>query len=196
MKATLMVLLALVAVASPARAVTLEITSGTITEIFNGPAVVAATLLGPGFTATMEDDLHISFFGSPTGVISFSHLADIGFLDQRALITVGAESCGGFTDYHTNTYDCGVLFIAGAPLPEPRVLGTSVTGLPFTASGHFNVGPGYDVIGQGFVTATYRDRTDFPDLSFTFAVPEPSTLALGLGGLVVLLLAARRRARE
>jgi len=27
-------------------------------------------------------------------------------------------------------------------------------------------------------------------------VPEPSTLALGLGGLVVLLLAARRRARE
>jgi PEP-CTERM motif len=186
----IVILLALLLFANTAGATTLEITSGSITHLFFGIAVVSAAIGGPGFSATMFDDDHISFFSQPSGGISFSHIPGNTIFDMNALVTVGSDTCGGFVQ--TDFYFCGSLstFAPDIPLSE-RVLGASSPPLPFTATGHFNVGPGYDVVGQGTVIATYNSSVLSPDFHFTFAVPEPSTLVLLVSGLA--LIAWRRR---
>jgi len=186
----IVILLALLLFANTADATTLEITSGLIRHQFSGIAVVDAAISGPGFSASMFDDDHISFFSQPSGGISFSHIPGNSIVDMHALVTVGSDTCGGFGQ--NNFYFCGNLSISAPDIPfSERVPGASSPPLPFTATGHFNVGPGYDVVGQGTVISTYNFSVTSPDFLYSFTVPEPSTLVLLVSGLA--LIAWRRR---
>src|SRR5262245_2114313 len=185
----IVILLALLLFANTADATTLEITSGLIRHQYFGIAVVDAAISGPGFSASMFDDNHRSFFIQPSGEISFSHIQGNSIVDMHALVTVGSDTCGGFGE--TN-YDCGNLSISAPDIPfSERVLGASSPPLPFTATGKFKVGPVYDVVGQGTVIATYNFSVLDPDFRYSFTVPEPSTLGLLVSGLA--LIAWRRR---
>ena len=187
----IVILLALLLVATTAGATTLEITGGQLSVLFRG-TTTSIGIGGDGFTAFAFDDDHIFFNGQPSGSVSFSHISGNSITDMNALVTVGSGTCGGFVQ--TDFYFCGNLGIFAPDIPlSERVLGASSPPLPFTAVGHFNVGPGYDVVGQGTVVATYTDSLLSPDFRYTFTVPEPSTFALVATGLGLMAYAWRRR---
>jgi hypothetical protein len=70
-----------------------------------------------------------------------------------------------------------------------------VTDIPGTATGHLNVGPGYDFFGQGTVDGFYRIPIRDLRYHFVAAVPEPPIWGMLLGGWLLVGLAAMRRPR-
>src|SRR5262245_19896087 len=151
--------------------------------------------LGTG--AASGNDFSISFLdqaGFRGGLLEFSNR----FSCCLGEITVGADTCRwGFVP----SGNCGFLALTSSTaIPPNPVPGEPFTidPIPFTAAGHLNVGPGYDVFGQGSVTGTYcghpSDCQGFafpPDrLTYSFSVPEPPTFLslLTAFGLVLTLL--------
>jgi len=60
---------------------------------------------------------------------------------------------------------------------------------PFTATGHLNVGDGFDFAGQGIVQITWCPlcpNSAIPNARYVFAVAEPPTLFLVVAALVPL----------
>ena len=95
---------------------------------------------------------------------------------------------------------CGGITLASQPLTLPPA------GWPanvpftdsalFTATGHLNVGEGFDVQGWGTVVGTICPLCEVAsstNVRYTFSVAEPSTLLLLAGGIVALV--GTRRAR-
>jgi len=153
----------------------LDITGGFISVLFQG-SNTTTSINGPGFSAFAFDDDHIFFFGEPSGSVLFSGpIPGNSPIDQRALVTVGTDTCNGLSVFAS----CGQLTISAPAIPlSERVLGASTAPVPFTATGHLNVGPGYDVVGQGTVTATYNTSVSLPDFHYTFAAESSPVLAV------------------
>jgi hypothetical protein len=88
------------------------------------------------------------------------------------------------------------------PLPSPPVTPFRAS-VPFTATGHLTVGPGYDIVGRGMLTACFGSECSGGGNStigygFTaFAVDEPADALLPLLGFLVMagmLVLHRQRA--
>jgi PEP-CTERM motif-containing protein len=194
MKKLLVVVLFTAAViwAPTAQATTREITGGSIASNALGSRDSFAGLAGPGWSAQ----------GQITGIFYVGG-AFFGFgfdFNPAAIlptqITVDGVTCMPATNSFPGDPCTGAVFMTMAPFPplQPGFSGTE----PFTATGHINVGDGFDIVGQGFVTLTSCPGCDFgfPTASFDFVVPEPSTLMLtsiGLGVVGVAWRKARRR---
>src|SRR5262249_4942623 len=125
-------------------------TAGTEELTITGGSFIFSPTLGTGVAS--GDDFSISFLGQAAfrgGHLDFSN-PDGCCLGQ---IIVGPDTCHwGFVP----SGNCGFLALTAAIPPNP-VPGAPFTidPIPFTAEGHLNVGPGYDVFGQGSVTGTY-----------------------------------------
>jgi len=116
------------------------------------------------------------------------------------VVVDGVGTCDG-VPLSTN---CGFIQLANPPAQltaefDFRHYDLSV---PFTATGHLDVGDGFDIIGAGFLRAEFC-ATCFPNSVFqrwtyTFVVPEPFTWLLLASGLMVLItctVARRSRLR-
>jgi hypothetical protein len=72
--------------------------------------------------------------------------------------------------------------------------------VPFTATGHLNVGDGYELVGSGLLHFEYCPGACGglvnPTASYIFATPEPSTLLLGSVALTMAVLARVRHLRR
>jgi len=122
-------------------------------------------------------------------------LVDGGFGSFSGVVQAFGDVCTfGFFGGVYSSANCGFFrFTAPDYPPGPMPPGTVVTGIPVTATGHLNVGPGYDFFGEGTVDGFYRFPSP-PDLRYHFAaVPDPSTLGLVVMGLGVMAWAWRRR---
>jgi hypothetical protein len=171
-------------------------TAGTEALTITGGSFLFTDQLGSG--GASGDDFSISFLdqagfrgGNQVNLLDFSNPNGC-CLGQ---IIVGPDTCRwGFVP----SGNCGFLALTSAtaipPNPTPGVP-FALDPIPFTAAGHFNVGPGYDVFGQGSVTATYCSDPTFchsfafpPDrLIYSFSVPEPPTFLSFLTGFGLVL---------
>jgi len=166
-------------------------TAGTEALTITGGGFVFSPQLGQGFAS--GDDFSISFLdqaGFRGGHLDFSTSPFSCCLGQ---ITVGPDTCNwGFVP----SANCGFLTLTAA-IPLNPVPGEPFTidPIPFTAAGHLNVGPGFDVFGQGSVTGRYcsvpTDCQGFafpPDrLTYSFSVPEPPAFLSFLTGFGLVL---------
>jgi hypothetical protein len=168
----------------------LTITDGSTEALtITGGSFIFSPTLGTG--GASGDNFSISFLdqaGFRGGQVVFANRNSC-CLGQ---IIVGADTCRfGFSP----SEECGFLTLTSSIPPNP-VPGEPFTidPIPFTAAGHLNVGPGFDVFGQGSVTGRYcsvpTDCLGFafpPDrLTYSFSVPEPPSLLLLAGALLAI----------
>ena len=194
----ILTLLALLLFADAAHATTLEITEGTLLS-----RALSINVLGDGWLrgdgVTMRVAAFAGYAGPPPTAYQLN-LANQNFI--WAFVTVGDDFCllgpGSYGGQPPGDYSspCGTLTFSSpvpfesGPFSEPYVTAP----VPFTLSGHLNVGPGYDVVGQGTLVGLYCIHTvcegsyaSAAALRYTFAVPEPTTLTLLFGGVVALM---------
>jgi len=171
-------------------------TAGTEALTITGGSFVFSSQLGTG--GASGDDFSISFLdqagfrgGNQVNLLDFSNRNSCCLGE----IIVGPDTCRwGFVP----SGKCGFLALASSTaIPANPVPGEPFTidPIPFTAEGHLNVGPGYDVFGQGSVTGTYcsvpTDCQGFafpPDrLTYSFSVPEPPAFLSFLTGFGLVL---------
>jgi hypothetical protein len=200
----IVILLALLLFANTAGATTLEITEGTLLS-----RALSINILGDGWLrgdgVTMRVAAFAGYAGPPPTAYQLN-LANQNFI--WAFVTVGDDFCllgpGSYGGQPPGDYSspCGTLTFSSpvpfesGPFSEPYVTAP----VPFTLSGHLNVGPGYDVVGQGTLVGLYCIHTicegsyaSAAALRYTFTVPEPSTLGLVATGLGLMACAWRRR---
>jgi hypothetical protein len=117
-----------------------------------------------------------------------------------AVVRVGQDECVA----DELDEDCGSITFTSRglpPLPSPPV--NPFRGIvPFTATGHLNVGSGFDIVGRGFLIACHGSAcsgggNSTIGYSFTsFTVDEPADALLPLLGVLVMagmLAVARQR---
>jgi hypothetical protein len=198
-----LLLLAVIAVLpAAAQATPLTITTGGLTY---SPFTRGAAFLGDDFGVLMSETSGISTvdaFGVDTFILSQSFNGAAGF----ANVFVGAALCSGPPD------DCGTITLTSRglpPLPTNWPMNTPfIARVPFTATGHLNVGGGFDIVGRGVLTGIHCfTRDDFascpsetPRLIYgfqSFTVAEPPTALLPIAGVMVLvaMIAVHRRRR-
>src|SRR5262249_54858860 len=150
----------------------LTITGG---DFVFSPTLAQGGAGGDGFGISFLDQAGFRG-GNPVNLLEFSNRNSC-CLGQ---ITVGPDICSfGFAP----SGNCGFLaLISSTAIPLNPVPGEPFTidPIPFTAEGHLNVGPGYDVVGQGSVSGRYCSVPSdclglaFPPdrLFYSFSVPE------------------------
>jgi hypothetical protein len=181
--------------AAIAHATTLTVTSGGAGFNQNTGSVAFS---GDGFSVSIIDSFGMPQLAFP--FFPFVPVVGMSFSQYPARfgsVQVGSESCS-LSAGVPQDFSCGfVTFTGSAPLT-----GFGATA-PFTASGHLNVGEGFDFVGEGVVRAGQYCATGpctDPGLSlswgFAAPVPEPSSLPLlATAALVVagrLIIAHRR----
>ena len=173
-----------------AHATTLTVTEGDLT-LFGTDKF--AGFSGDGFSVHM-----ISPFGVNTGQAFGVGIASItvGFPggDSGSLtVQVGASSCT-----FPFSLDCGTITVT-SPRLESRpadwpINVPFIATAPFFATGHLNVGDGFDFVGQGVLTGVicFIDcppgffALGGPGLEYTFGVPEPPSLLLLAGAVLAI----------
>ena len=192
---SLLLLLALLLLTSPARATTttLVITSGG--GFFDCAGENGVSIGGNDFFALYRS-LNGSCFGSLSGPFQiFVPFADSGFGTNSGFVTVHNDICSYGPSPFGGVNFCGSLIITTTEGlgPRPDDPTTPVVPVPFTATGHLNVGPGYDVVGQGEVFWKWNCLGPcggfVANLGLTFTAPEPSTLMLLVSGLALMVCA-------
>jgi hypothetical protein len=160
-----------------AHATPLTVTTGSISFL---DLDKLGSFSGDGFSVDFpNNDFAIStdylFTGNPTSVT---------FTLWNANVDVGSDQC--VTDCGTFTLTSGGMAPMPADWPVDQNYYASTS---FTMTGHLNVGPGYDIVGQGVVDGVqFGLVTQHPFgtaglVQYTFTTPEPSTLLLALVGL-------------
>jgi len=135
-------------------------TAGTEALTITGGSFVFSSQLGTG--GASGDDFSISFLdqagfrgGNQVNLLDFSNRNSCCLGE----IIVGPDTCRwGFVP----SGNCGFLALTSSTaIPANPVPGEPFTidPIPFTAEGHLNVGPGYDVFGQGSVTGARTAAT-------------------------------------
>ena len=184
----IVILIALLVFANTAGATPLEISSGD------------ALLYRPGDSnlGLMGDGWSVSYFaqGGRGGDGSSQRVSfTLGDLGAFGVVQAFGDVCT--FDFHNPiaaAADCGFVQFKAPTYPQGAFpIGTTILDVPMTVAGHLNVGPGYDVVGQGTVDGVY-DGTAIPYLLryHVAAVPEPSTLGLLVTGLGLMACAWRR----
>jgi hypothetical protein len=190
----LLVLLALLFLAIPAPVAALTITQGGLGFT---PNAGSGQFGGEDFFVAFSDGI-----GLP-GLLS-QNLAGIQSLSLGVLLP---NAPPGFGDAFVRVGDLTCQIACGSialtlpqglpPAPPDHVPGTPIILMaPFTATGHLNLGPGFDLVGQGtaswfFCVSPCDNTVPTAVLSFRFmspaTVPEPSLfLLLALGIAVVI----------
>jgi hypothetical protein len=153
---------------------------------------------GDGFSVFLvsPSGANISLVMGVEGSASITTFFDV---PGSAFVSVGQSACTQFSFPDPKQMNCGAITLTSPGLPIPP-LGGVTESVAFTATGHFNVGDGYDFVGQGTVNATFDPNFGFgPALQYTFSVAEPPTLLLvvaSFGALGVLFSARVLRDRR
>jgi len=171
-----------------AHADTLTITSGGAG--FN-PNIIGANFAGDGFSGFLIDDFGMPSLSSsspPSGAFSMTLNFGPFWPARLASVQVGSAFCLTVGSIDTN---CGSLALTTSGLAG---LGATA---PFTATGHLNVGDGFDLVGQGTVGAFPYCQTG-PGcsnpavlLNYTFSAPVPAPSSLLLLAAVALEVARK-----
>ena len=175
-------------------ATALPILSGSVSEVdFVSDASVSLT--GPGWQLNSGySGVHID----PVAMTNGSGVT-VGLFPWR--FTVGGQSYGEPFDPTPH----GALHFTHGPIPFPPV-GAASDPIRFTMTGHVDLGPGFDLTGQGWASIAWFSPgiTEFCDPCFSIRLayvfddppvrtPEPATwLLVGLG---LLALTAYPRTR-
>ncbi len=142
------------------------------------PADISASFDGDGFSVSVT--LPFSFSGGPGSSITIPLGSSFG---GNANVEVDGTVCGA-----PPLPTCGVFTLTTEPFASLPA--------PFTATGHLNVGDGFDFVGQGVVEPGCGPGFGLPACNigtpiwvYRFTVPEPSTFLLlgtSLGALAIL----------
>jgi hypothetical protein len=194
------VLVVVTVLTGAAHATSLTVTEGSVTDYTTD---LFARFSGDGFSVLMSAPFGFGAFG---GIITIGFGADSGFFR----IVVGGLSCVGPPG------NCGFVTLTSphlaTPPPDWPHNVNFIVAAPFTATGHLNVGDGFDLVGQGMLEGILcfdfsQSPCNEPGFEsgkvsrYTFsatAVPEPSTLLLvvaALGALGALQRSVRRMLR-
>jgi hypothetical protein len=186
--AVLLIAMVTVLTGKAAHAVPLPITGGFIDVRFSGDSF--ARFGGDGFS--VEIGATIPFVGP--GTLNLGGELFFGFVQ----VVVGNETCSFPT--LEPSFTCGFITLNHPPLPTGSQTSFSA---PFTASGHLNVGGGFDFVGQGIVVSDFRCPGVFPEfctvIGYGFSVPvtePPSLLLLVAGALAIAGLTIVRNSRN
>jgi hypothetical protein len=170
-----------------AQAVTLTVTEGSVLSI--GFAIdTGYNIGGDGFSAS----------GVAPGVFYSPGESGLAFaLTQNSVVIVGDLTCDALFQE-----SCGNISLTHPPLTPPAPDIPFTVSAPFTATGVFDVGEGFDFVGRGIVTATFCLPEPFlcapPNVLYRFTVAEPpsallvATGALAIGGLMISRMRAHR----
>jgi hypothetical protein len=161
---------------------------------------------GDGFSGGFSIPFGVSVgfaFGTGTDPVSF--LRPLGAGSGFASVIVGNANCTVLP-----SFSCGTITVTSLPMPLPPnndwlfdPNGFSVF-TPFTATGHLNVGSGFDLVGQGTLEGLFCNPqvgcpqfgglAGFTTLIYRFSaapVAEPPTRLLAAFGLFGALFIAR-----
>src|SRR5262249_35085713 len=108
------------------------------------------------------------------------------------VVVVGVGTCDGVPfGGPTPPKDCGFLQMSNPAAAPPADFSHYDVSVPFTATGHLDVGDGFDIIGAGVLRVEFC-ATCFPNFLFrrwtyTFVAPESSTWLLVASGLMLVI---------
>jgi hypothetical protein len=201
--AALVLLAVMTCIPREAQATPLTITGG---GLFYTPFESAAGFAGDDFAVFMSGAAGIATWEA-FGVDTFTVSQDFHGALGSASVQVGTATCSGPPD------DCGTITLASRGLPSIPVNWPTnvpfVARVPFTATGHLNVGNGFDIVGRGILTGIHCSSgddfqpcdPDTPQLFYSFhsvTVPEPPHALQPVAAAIVMagmLVVHRRQSR-
>ena len=175
MRKMVLMFAAVMLLTAPAHALPLQLTQGAF-----------VSLPIDAFGDASEDGVRVIFsqtFGFFDSSAAFEPNTATVYLREPtafAFVTVGNESCSAIP----GAGDCGFI-----NLSSPGFTETTLTA-PFIATGHLNVGAGFDVVGQGILTGSaclvgaFPCGVDTAVAAYTFNMPESPTVLLLVASFV------------